>query len=70
MNIQIQKVTPEEADSIIETRQPFGLFYCIDDGPDIPRRYVGIDNLYGDAWTEDFGSLSACKRWLTKVTGR
>lgn len=58
---EIKKITPEEASTIIKTREPRGLFYTIEDG-----RYVGIDNSYGDAWTEDFRSLSACKRWLLK----
>jgi hypothetical protein len=57
----IKKVVIEEAERIIETREPLGLFYCIENG-----RYVGIDNQYGDAWTEDFKSLGACKRWLLK----
>jgi DNA uptake protein ComE-like DNA-binding protein len=55
----IIKITPEEASQIIETRERKGMFYCIEDG-----RYVGIDNRTGDAWTEDFKSLSACRRWL------
>jgi predicted transcriptional regulator of viral defense system len=59
--MDIIKVTPEEANEIIETRERKGLFYCIEKGT-----YVGIDNSTGDAWTEDFKSLSACKRWLTK----
>lgn len=57
----IKKVSPEEATKIIETRQPLGSFYCIENGV-----YTGICNLDGNAWTEDFKSLSACKRWLTK----
>ena len=57
--MDIKKVTPAEADKIIETREPIGLFYTISDG-----RYVGIDNRTGDAWTEDFESLGTCKRWL------
>lgn len=58
-NCEIKKVSSEEALKIIETRKPLGLFYCIDD--DV---YIGIDNQTGDAWTEDFKSLSACKKWL------
>ena len=55
----ITKVMPEQAESIIETREPRGLFYCLSDGV-----YIGIDNTYGDAWTEDFPNLRKCKRWL------
>jgi hypothetical protein len=55
----IQKVTQEEAGKIIETREPLGKFYCIENGT-----YIGIDNADGDAWTEEFKSLPTCKRWL------
>lgn len=57
--MDIKKVTPEQIEKIIDVREPIGLFYCIEDG-----RYVGVDNRSGDAWTEDFKSLAACKRWL------
>jgi hypothetical protein len=57
--VEIKKVTPVEANGIIENRQPRGLFYCLSNGV-----YVGIDNTYGDAWTEDFPTLNRCKRWL------
>lgn len=59
----ITKITPEQANEIIETREPLGKFYTIEKVDD-KRIYVGIDNEYGDAWTEDFESLGACKRWL------
>ena len=58
-NKDIMKITPIEAAKIIETREPRGMFYCIENST-----YVGIDNRTGDAWTEDFKSLGACKRWL------
>ncbi len=64
---EIKKVTPEEATAIIETRKPRGLFYTIDQTGTGKKVYVGIDNQSGDAWTEDFKSLGACKRWLTEV---
>lgn len=60
----IRKVTSEEAEKIIETRVPRGLFYTIEKDSKIGKPYVGIDNRDGDAWTEDFKSLSGCKRWL------
>jgi hypothetical protein len=62
---EIKKITPEEASVIIETRKPEGQFYLIDSIQG-KRVYVGIDNSTGDAWTEDFKSLPACKRWLLK----
>lgn len=59
MMTEIKKVKPEEADNIIETRKPLGVFYTIDEG-----LYIAIDNMYGDAWVEEFKSLSGCRRWL------
>ena len=59
--MEIKKVTLNEADKIIETREPKGLFYTIDNGV-----YVGIDNSGGDAWVEDFKNLTSVKRWLKK----
>lgn len=57
---EVKKVSLEESSKIIETREPLGLFYTIENGT-----YIGIDNAYGDAWVEEFRSLSSCKRWLT-----
>lgn len=59
----IEKITGEQADVVIKHRMPLGRFYTIEkhEGKNI---YVGIDNDYGDAWTEDFKSLGSCKRWL------
>ena len=41
------------ADEIIKTRKPLGLFYY--------REYnniiIGIDNLTGDTWVEEFNNL-------------
>ena len=55
----IKKITASEADCIIYSRQPFGLFYLLHDGI-----YVGIDNSNGHAWVEEFPNLRQCKRWL------
>lgn len=60
----IIKVTSEEANKIITTREPLGEFYTIEKTSEGKRIYVGIDNAYGDAWCEDFKSLGACKKWL------
>lgn len=61
--LDIKKITKEEASTIIETREPRGLFYTAESYEN-GNIYVGIDNCSGDAWTEDFKSLSPCKRWL------
>lgn len=38
---------------------PLGLFYLEED-----RRFVGIDNSDGNAWTEEFQDKDSCLRWL------
>jgi hypothetical protein len=55
----IGKITYEQAEGIIDTRVPFGLFCVLKDGV-----YVGIDNSNGHAWTEAFSTLRECRRWL------
>ena len=55
----IKKIKPLQAKSIIDSRQPPGLFYSLNNGV-----YIGIDNSTGDAWTEEFPNLRKCKRWL------
>ena len=61
---QIHHVTSTEAESIIATRKPFGRFWTRCENKQ-GKVYVGIENLYGDAWTEDFKSKKACMNWLT-----
>jgi hypothetical protein len=56
---RILEVSSSDADVIIIKREPRGLFFLREDGV-----YVGIDNLTGDAWVEEFNSLAACKKWL------
>ena len=55
----IQQVTQSEADEIIRTYEPHGQFYLLDGDT-----YVGIDNLTGHAWTEEFNTFEECKAWL------
>jgi len=64
MRDDIEKVTVEAIRQIIETRQPRGLYYC----KEARRLYVGVDNSYGEAWTEAFPSRRKCLRWLTDPT--
>lgn len=52
-------VDQAEALEIIEHRGRRGLFVQKDGA-----RFVGIDNRDGDAWTEDFPTLSGCLMWL------
>lgn len=58
----IKQVTREEASAIIETSEPRGLFYEIDENV-----YVGIDNMDGHAWVEEFKTKGACFDWLNGI---
>jgi len=60
MDYKIKKIRPEQAESIIDTELPLGLFYALKAGV-----YIGIDNSDGQAWTEEFPNLRRCKRWLS-----
>ena len=55
----IKEIKSEQASVVIDTREPLGLFYLLDDAV-----YIGIDNSTGDAWTEEFPNLHQCKKWL------
>ena len=57
--MEIRMITKAEADDIIATREPRGLFYL-----DAGKSFVGIDNSTGHAWTEEFGTKAECLEWL------
>lgn len=57
----IKEVTQSEADAIVLSREPRGLFYFRDS-----NRWVGIDNTTGDAWGEEFLELDQCLAWLQR----
>ena len=59
MNIEWK--TDSQMMNIISTRTPRGLFVCLDD-----LGTTAIDNSTGDAWTEDFVSITAAEAWLRK----
>lgn len=41
--------------------EPEGLFMFKAD-----RKYIGVDNSTGEAWTEEFGNMKKCLEWLRK----
>lgn len=55
----VRIITEEQFENIIDTRIPAGSFLLLEKGS-----FIGIDNTTGDAWVEDFRSLSKCLRWL------
>lgn len=62
------KITKSQAYQIIDQRKPIGMFY-LEDGSGDQMWYTGIDNLSGDAWTEDFETRNECMRWLNRTGG-
>lgn len=56
----IEIITSEQADSIIETRKPYGRFLILNKD----KTFTGIDNLNGEAFTEDFRNLKNCLAYL------
>lgn len=57
----IEIITAEKASEIIDKREPTGLFFRFDKKC---KKYIGIDNKNGEAWTEEFSILEDCKNWL------
>lgn len=58
---QVTCISPYEARKIIALRGRKGLLWTLENG-----RYIGIDNRDGNAWTEEFDTLSECKQWLRR----
>ena len=56
---KITKVTKEEANKIIETREPLGLFWFI-----YGDTFIAIDNSRGEAFVEEFDDKEECLQWL------
>lgn len=57
-NAGIKIISDKEADKIIDTRDPRGLFMLQE------MKFIGIDNRTGDAWTEEFDTYEDCVKWL------
>lgn len=53
------EISKREAYRIIDERKPRGMFF-LKEG----EGYTGIDNLTGDAWTEEFATRAECIKWL------
>lgn len=67
MTIKIKKIKREEAMEILDKyynneETPKGLFWTIDFDNGI---YIGIDNLTGECWTEEFQSYLELMEWLS-----
>lgn len=55
----LKKVNSNEAEKIITTREPKGLFWTKED-----ELYIAIDNQTGNAWTENFKTREECFEYL------
>lgn len=55
----IAMVTQEDLNRIIETREPRGLFFCMDE-----FKCTAVDNSEGTAWTEEFYVRIIAEKWL------
>ena len=55
----LKRVSGKKLLSIIDTREPIGLFYCKEG-----NIWVAVDNSTGDAWTEEFYYESLARDWL------
>jgi len=72
-DFRITKHNPNTIKNLIETRDPKGLFYCIEtrewEGNNVgweEKVYVAVDNSTGDAWVDEFPDLRSCRRWLLR----
>lgn len=61
---KITEITKEEANKIIETKEPLGLFWYRDDEDEVNRGYVAINNSSGEAFNERFVYRSDSYLWL------
>lgn len=58
-----KRITKREAIKIIDTYEPRGLFW-VKEYNKKAHLYIGIDNLTGDAWVEEFKTREECFKWL------
>ena len=60
-NDGIQRVSQEFAITILESKEPKGLYWY-----SIGQIFVGIDNTDGEVWVEEFESKEECFVWLKR----
>ncbi|WP_191397094.1 hypothetical protein [Flavonifractor sp. An306] len=65
-NMTCQEITRQTASALLSScdtagrnYRPLGRFYLREG-----RRFIGIDNSTGNAWTEEFPDLKLCIAWL------
>jgi hypothetical protein len=63
-NMNIYRISKNDAINILARREPIGLFICKEE-----NYFIGIDNSTGDCWTEEFESSDLCIKWLRGEKG-
>jgi hypothetical protein len=58
--VKPKEVSCKEANSIIDTYTPIGLFWYYAE-----PWYIAIDNSTGDCWVEEFETKVECLGWLS-----
>lgn len=58
---EINKVSSNDIEKIIDTMKPDGNFYCYDKKN---KEYIAVDNTTGEAFTESFKDKKSCLDWL------
>lgn len=59
MEKTVLKISEEQANEIIEKREPIGGFYLEKNGA-----FIGLDNSTGDCFVEEFKDKETCIAWL------
>lgn len=60
----IQSVSYEEINIIIESREPLGLYIAREPKGKRRRLFIAVNNLTGEAWTEEFEEFIEAVKWL------
>jgi len=64
---EIEVVSIDKLNEIIKIREPRGLFLSREKRKGrVKGMFVAVDNLTGDAWTEEFKELEDAEDWLNR----
>lgn len=66
MKFEIESVPIEKLDEIIKERSPRGLFISREKKGKRKRLFIAVDNVDGEAYTEEFEEYKQAMRWLEK----
>lgn len=66
MKFEIESIPIEKLNEIIETRKPKGLFIAREPKGKRKRLFITVENVDGEAYTEEFEEYKQAMRWLEK----